>query len=95
MTSADLLKQQFRVLMDDLLANKIGCHEANARVIQLGNESRDLDVKERLVDQAFEAIIHFCSDEDIRSVNEEYATRQIAQLKRLRDCIVEQLESGS
>jgi hypothetical protein len=59
MRSADLLKQRFRVLMDELLARKIGCHEANARVIQLGNESRDLGAKDRLLDQAFEAIIHF------------------------------------
>jgi hypothetical protein len=27
MKSADLVKQQFRVLMDDLLANKLDCHE--------------------------------------------------------------------
>ncbi len=75
----------FAMLIDDLLNDKVSCEDASGRVIALGKEHAQHypNTKSKLIEDAFESIIHFCSDKDIRDKDTVYADRQRKHLQLL------------
>jgi hypothetical protein len=85
------IKQRYRLLIDSLLEHKITCAEGNFTVIELGKAYAALGLKDQFLDRVFEAIIHFCSDEDIRAQNQKYAAEQVQILRQYRDQLAQNL----